>query len=124
MSTEFDVKLGQQAKDTSRIADELTGKIVQNREEVKRQITKLSEEMNTVNSNFAKDEEIFQERQGERLEHVLHVVEKEKSVNKRNFDELTSAISNLKGKTPVSPTAACSVETSQASESHSRCKCH
>jgi hypothetical protein len=95
----------------------LTGKIVQNREEVTEQISKLSEEINTVKSNFAKNEQIFQERQGERLEHVLQVVEREKSVNKRNFEELKSAISNLKGKTLASPTAACSVEMSQPSES-------
>jgi hypothetical protein len=44
------------------------------------------------------------------------VVEKGKSVNKRNFDELKSVISNLKGKIPVSPTAACSVETLQTCE--------
>jgi hypothetical protein len=31
MSTEFDPKLGQQAKDTSLIEDELTGKFVENR---------------------------------------------------------------------------------------------
>jgi hypothetical protein len=117
MGTEFDAKLGQQAKNTSRIADELASKIVQNREQVTEQISKLSEEINTVKSNLTKDEEIFQKGQGERLEHVLQVVEREKSVNKRNFEELKSAISNLKGKTPVSPTAACSVEMSQPSES-------
>jgi uncharacterized protein YukE len=50
MSTEFDDKLGLQAKDTSRIADELTGKFVQNREQVTEQISRLSEEINTVKS--------------------------------------------------------------------------
>jgi hypothetical protein len=40
-----------------------------------------------------------------------------KSLNKLNFDELKSAISNLKYKLPVIPTAACSVEMSQPSES-------
>jgi hypothetical protein len=37
-------------------------------------------------------------------------------VNKRNSEELKSVISKLNDKIPVSPTAACSVETSQASE--------
>jgi hypothetical protein len=64
MSTEFDAKLGQQAKDTSRIAGELTGKFVQNRGQVTEQIAKLSEETNTVKSNFARDEEIFQKGKG------------------------------------------------------------
>jgi hypothetical protein len=36
--------------------------------------------MNAVKSSFAKDEEVVQKRQGERLEH-LHAVEKEKFVN-------------------------------------------
>jgi hypothetical protein len=51
--------------------------------------------LNTVNSTFAKDGEIFQKGEEERLEYILHVVEKEKSVNKRNFDELKLAISKL-----------------------------
>jgi hypothetical protein len=42
------------------------------------QVAKLSEEINTVNSNFAKHEEVFQKRQGERLEHVLYAVKKNK----------------------------------------------
>jgi hypothetical protein len=46
MSTEFDDKLSQQAKDTSRIADELKGKFLQNREQVTEQIAKLSEDIN------------------------------------------------------------------------------
>jgi hypothetical protein len=62
MSTEFDAKLGQQAKDTSRIVDDLTGKIVQNREQITEQFAKLSEEMNTVKINFAKGVEIFQKK--------------------------------------------------------------
>jgi 3-deoxy-D-manno-octulosonic-acid transferase len=78
MSTEFDAKLDQQAKVTSHIVDELASKIVQNREQVTEQIAKVSEEMNSVKSNFGKGEEIFQKRQGERLEHVLQVVEEEK----------------------------------------------
>jgi hypothetical protein len=64
MSTEFDVKLGQQTKDTSRIVDELTDKIVQNKEQVTDQIAKLSEEISTVKSNFANDEEVFQKGKG------------------------------------------------------------
>jgi tellurite resistance protein len=42
MGTEFDAKLGQQTKDTSRLAAELTCKIVQNKEQVTEQISKLS----------------------------------------------------------------------------------
>jgi hypothetical protein len=117
MSTEFDAELGQQAKDTSRIANELTGKIVQNRQQVTEQIAKLSEEIYTVKNNFAKENEVFQKRQGERLEHLLRAVETEKSVNKRNFDHLKLVINNLKSKIPVSPAAACSFETPQPSES-------
>jgi thymidylate synthase len=116
MSTEFDAKLGQQAKDTSLTANELTGKILQNREQVTDQIAKLSEEINTVKNNFANDEEVFQKRQGERLEQLTQAVEKGKSVNKRNFDQLNSAINNLKDKLPVRRAAACSFETPQPSE--------
>jgi hypothetical protein len=79
MSTEFDAKLGQQAKDTSHTADELASITVHNRQQVTKHIAKLSEELNTVKSNFAKDEEVFLKRQGECLEH-LHAIEKEKSV--------------------------------------------
>ncbi|PNF33194.1 hypothetical protein B7P43_G12569 [Cryptotermes secundus] len=117
MSAELDNKICQQAQDTSCIADELTAKIIQNKEQVTEQISELSEEIKAVKSDFAKNEEIFQKRQGERLEQVLQVIEKEKSLNKRNFDELKSAISNSKGKLPVSPRAATSVEKSQPSES-------
>jgi hypothetical protein len=46
----------------------------------------------------------------------MQEIEKEKSVNKRNFDQLNSAINNLKDKLPVSRAAACSFETSQPSE--------
>ncbi|PNF26756.1 hypothetical protein B7P43_G18372 [Cryptotermes secundus] len=117
MFTELDDELGQQTKDTSRIADELTSNIIQNKEQVTEQTAELPEEINAVKGNFDKNEEIFQKGQGERLEQVLNVAEREISVNKRNFDELKSAISNSKGELPVIPRAATSVETSQPSES-------
>ncbi|PNF42415.1 hypothetical protein B7P43_G12348 [Cryptotermes secundus] len=117
MFTELDDELGQQTKDTSRIADELTSNIIQNKEQVKEQTAELPEEINAVKGNFDKNEEIFQNGQGERLEQNLHVVEREISVNKRNFDELNSVISNSNGKLPVSPRAATSVETLQPAES-------
>ncbi|PNF38199.1 hypothetical protein B7P43_G13469 [Cryptotermes secundus] len=117
MFTELDDELGQQTKDTSRIADELTSNIIQNKEQVKEQTAELPEEINAVKGNFDKNEEIFQNGQGERLEQDLHVVEREISVNKRNFYELNSVISNSNGKLPVSPRAATSVETLQPSES-------
>jgi hypothetical protein len=67
-----------------------------------------------IKSNFAKDGGL-QEGQEERLEHLLRVVEKEKSMNKRNFDQPKTTISNLKDKIPVSPTVACDVEEPQPS---------
>jgi hypothetical protein len=76
----------------------------------------LSEEINFVKNNFAKDKEVFQIRQGERLEHLLQAVEKEKSLNKHNFDQLKSVINNLQCKIPVSPAAACNLEMRQPSE--------
>jgi hypothetical protein len=78
MSTDFDARLGQQAEDTSSIVDELKSKIVYDRQQVTEQINKLSEEINTVKNKFAKDEEVFQKRQGEHLEHLLQAVEKGK----------------------------------------------
>jgi hypothetical protein len=117
MFAELDDELGQQTKDTSCIADELTSNIIENKEQVTEQTAELPEEINAVKGNFDKNEEIFQKGQGERLEQVMHVVERERSVNKPNFDELNSAISNTKGKLPVSPRVATSVETLQPSES-------
>jgi hypothetical protein len=87
-------------------------KIVQDKQQVTEQINKLSEEINIVKNNFGKDEKVFQKRQG----HLLQAVEKEKSLNKHNFDQLKSAINNLQRKIPGSPAAACNLETCQPSE--------
>jgi uncharacterized protein YukE len=78
MSSEFDAGSGQHANDTSHIVDELASTIVYNSEQVIEQVAELSKEMNTAKSNFAKHEEVFQKRKGERLEHVLHAAEKKK----------------------------------------------
>jgi uncharacterized protein YfkK (UPF0435 family) len=117
LSSEFDAKLGEQAKETNRITDGLAGEIVLNRERIEEQIAELSERVNLVRSEFVKDGENFQNGQGERLEHLLQMVQKEKSVNKQNFDQLKSAISNLKGKIPVSPIVAGEMAASQPSGS-------
>jgi hypothetical protein len=103
MSIESDAKFDQQAKDTSLIAVEFASKILHNRQQVTKHIAKPSDKMNTAKSNFAKDEEVFQKRQGEHLEHLLHEVEIEKSVKKCNFDQLKLSIGNVKNKIPVSP---------------------
>lgn len=74
MSSEFDAELGQ-AKDASRIADELASKTVHNSEQVIEQVAELSGELDTVKSNFTAHEEVFQRRKGKRLEHFLHAAE-------------------------------------------------
>jgi chromosome segregation ATPase len=86
---------------------DLASKMMQDREKIDEQLTKLNNEVKVVKGDLVG---ITKERKGEH--------EKDRSLYKQNFEQINSEISNLRNKLSEYPTAVCCVNTSRPTDSN------
>jgi hypothetical protein len=107
LSSDVNSKLEQHVNESKSITTDLTSKMMQDREEIDEQLTKLNNEVKVVKGDLIG---ITKEWKGEH--------EKHRSICKQNVQQINSEISNLRNKLSGYPTAVCCVNTSRPADSN------